>query len=704
MSDVNEINNHEEKEQGMVLFGFQPQTQAQAQAQPIHEGEEVSKGQLDAFFDALQSHVEAASEYEHFTNVTNIIMRGLRGAGNNPEVNGLIADFTQFTNDATAEGLEISNAKATAVNQAYLNDAAEEIGIDQEKFNVIRGRFQGLTTRLETFMRSNPANPAIAKIINRTSKNLIALSGKNEIKVDDYYVGRSGVKAEVGENRELRQLLLDSIEAAVIAAKECAEENKIVEIKPAGESFDEYLAFNITQMAMKGGFVNSVFDENYEIQEKLANKDERINFYKRIDKNLIGVKKENLEKAINDIKFFAQKQKNIRNCEFSLVDVKNLIENHEYKWEEKKECFQSIKECIRDNWKKFKVDEVRDLLNYNLESEDQALEWIKKFGKVVRNQIVDAKENDKFSISDMLVVSEEVSRCVSHFIEKKREEKHQAEIKEQAAAKKRQEEAKQHRIVVAEDRMHRSISLMSVDAVNKLKDADPTLLISSKEYKNLRVASESFQKLCKQIQPAQGKELSDENIIKLIETAEKTQENAQAYTDYKLNALGTKAPNTTELKRLQAAANAGAEATDTLSWIREYTVSRAIINGPDEAIKAVEKQVFNGEVTQRKLAEMLYLKNVKKGLDARPQTFDVEVALNYKTMNKEVDTLMKNEAFIRATQNVQIDLRGEHAQTQIYSSFMQIARELRRPGAEQQHNQRHNQQQHQQQRQNQGPT
>ncbi len=76
--------------------------------------------------------------------------------------------------------------------------------------------------------------------------------------------------------------------------------------------------------------------------------------------------------------------------------------------------------------------------------------------------------------------------------------------------------------------------------------------------------------------------------------------------------MGTKAPNNTELKRLQAAANAGAEATDTLSWIREYTVSRAIINGPDEAIKAVEEQVFNGEVTQRKLAEMLYLKNVKK--------------------------------------------------------------------------------------------
>ncbi len=149
------------------------------------------------------------------------------------------------------------------------------------------------------------------------------------------------------------------------------------------------------------------------------------------------------------------------------------------------------------------------------------MDWTKKSGKVVRNQIVDAKENDKISISDMLVVSEEVSRCVSHFIEKKGEEKHQAEIKEQAAAKKQQEEAKQHRIEVAEDRMHRSISLMSVDAVNKLKDADPTLLISSKEYKNLRVASESFQKLCKLIQPSKGKELSDENIIKVIETAEK---------------------------------------------------------------------------------------------------------------------------------------------------------------------------------------
>ncbi len=81
-------------------------------------------------------------------------MRGLKGAGNNPEVNGLIADFTQFTKDATAEGWEVSNAKATAVNQAYLNDAAEEIGIDQEKFNVIRHRFQGLTTRLENFMLS----------------------------------------------------------------------------------------------------------------------------------------------------------------------------------------------------------------------------------------------------------------------------------------------------------------------------------------------------------------------------------------------------------------------------------------------------------------------------------------------------------------------------------------------------------------------
>lgn len=188
-----------------------------------------------------------------------------------------------------------------------------------------------------------------------------------------------------------------------------------------------------------------------------------------------------------------------------------------------------------------------------------------------------------------------------------------------------------------------------------LRKADPFYVISSSQYSNLRDSMYRLEKI--------GKNLDvltypmDENSYRknagtALNAADDAEVCASEYTDYKLNKLGKSKPNELETKRINAAKATKAAALEAQKHVWD-SVMESLEDLPDEKkLNAVEEVVVEGEkYSQKSLARLLYFKLVREGVDSGAIT-DLDDALSFETMEKNVSKLTADPCFKTAAKSV----------------------------------------------------
>ncbi len=221
--------------------------------------------------------------------------------------------------------------------------------------------------------------------------------------------------------------------------------------------------------------------------------------------------------------------------------------------------------------------------------------------------------------------------------------------------------------------MFSRIDVFAENLLKAVRDADPMLMRSSNQYKDLKSSVEnllSFEKDAHK-RVKNGEAVVDEFIGRLTAMLNHMDNMALQYTNYKRAALGGRNPNSIETKRLNVANQTRESASAMAEAIRIYHLEVTRYQEPETMIKAVELEVHasNPAYREKQLGEMLYLQLVKKSLKENPD-LDVQGALEYKHMNREVDKLMAEPAFTKVVNGVPENLEGENAQKLIYASFI----------------------------------
>lgn len=206
-----------------------------------------------------------------------------------------------------------------------------------------------------------------------------------------------------------------------------------------------------------------------------------------------------------------------------------------------------------------------------------------------------------------------------------------------------------------------------------VNNADPTLLISSSQFKAYKKSVSEANSLAQQFEAKryEGGKIQYNEVKALLKAADKMETCAADYAEYKVDALGGKKPNQTEMRRLQAAERGGAEAYRIRKSVREFTIETVAKQGDGKILEAVERQVQDtATVGKHELAEMLYLQNVRKIYEDNPQKITMKDALSYDTMQDAVAQLERSPAFKKAVENIPEGLTGEQAQNAVYAEYM----------------------------------
>ncbi len=227
---------------------------------------------------------------------------------------------------------------------------------------------------------------------------------------------------------------------------------------------------------------------------------------------------------------------------------------------------------------------------------------------------------------------------------------------------------------IGPDGMFNRIDVFAESLLKSINDADPMLMRSSRQFKDLKASVEdllSFERYThEQYRDAQVG--VDEFIGKLTNMRKYTQQMASKYLDYKTNALGGKTPNAIETKRINVSKLTDATADAIGETIRTYNLESTKDKTPEDMIAAVEKEVHTPDAPDRKqqLAEILYLQMIRKNWENKPE-LDVRGLLDYKTMKNQVENIIKDPAFEKAIDRIKDDLLGKNASDLMYGSYMQ---------------------------------
>ena len=189
-------------------------------------------------------------------------------------------------------------------------------------------------------------------------------------------------------------------------------------------------------------------------------------------------------------------------------------------------------------------------------------------------------------------------------------------------------------------------------AIKAIKDADPMLMKSSSQYKQLRKDAEQMDKMASEFWKAEqnGTSISQDKIDRLLSMTYQTENSGKAYVEYKVDALGRKnaIPNDIERKRIAAGQNSVVASASIREEIRNYTIEHNRAYGPMGVIEAVDKQLDNLDLSSKEtIAQKLYLDILKKS-KPKPSMDVVEQALEMNTMEKGVKAIMESPAFKNA--------------------------------------------------------
>lgn len=522
------------------------------------------------------------------------------------------------------------------------------------------------------------------------------MSDVNEININENYNQEiQGNQAEesryvvaAGSNDEERQGLLDQISAYIDVISKAAD-NQFVTL--SGDTKKEKMWQRTIQMVKSLGKKLEATDEELPkldiediTEEDLTSQKGKEAFLGKMDEFLLKIQREDdyvFDPLSKKVKKYTHIAENYKKSEWDFNKVKTVIEDKSYSWEERKKLLQSLHKIVSSS--KVNTSSL-PLVDKYLESEEKALDWLKALGKIAYNNI---KTGDPSKIKNVLDLTE----YLAIIADSKLETIHTTDIQNRLQAADEAAENEKNKI----DSKYRNIIKQSSERAYKtVKDADPTLLISSKQYKNLRAATEKLNERFKEINDnREGDYLSETDMRELIDLAKAVDASSDAYTDYKRNSLGNKRPNKTEQSRINAAVDSKQMANTILKVIHNYTVEAAMVDGPANAISVLENRVQSGNVSERKLAEMLYLESLKKVYEANQDKEVLEVLLDYDKMTAGVEDFLKDPSFKAAADKLTIDKQGSDAQKEIYTLYL----ETRTRADQQKQNQRQNlpRQQHQ---------
>jgi hypothetical protein len=206
-----------------------------------------------------------------------------------------------------------------------------------------------------------------------------------------------------------------------------------------------------------------------------------------------------------------------------------------------------------------------------------------------------------------------------------------------------------------------------------VRGADPLLMKSSQEYKNyketVREAEEEFNQYQKDLD--RKGELEFDQVFELMGTANMMEQRATYYAEYKMNALNGKAPNHTELKRLQAAELGHAFADNIRRAVITHTLQNAKDKSPDELLNNVNDLMLGNVVRHpHHLAELLYLENVRQMYGKKRGGFNMQEALSYDNIQEGARKIEQDPVFKKVSRNMGLNPSAQDAQRTFYNNYM----------------------------------
>lgn len=206
-----------------------------------------------------------------------------------------------------------------------------------------------------------------------------------------------------------------------------------------------------------------------------------------------------------------------------------------------------------------------------------------------------------------------------------------------------------------------------------VRGADPLLMKSSVDYKFYKETVMETEELINRYQKDLDRKgtLEWDQVLDLIEAANMTERRATHYAEYKMEALNGKAPNHTELKRLQAAELGHACADNIRRAVITHTLQNAKKKSQLDLLENVNELMLGGVVRHpHHLAELLYLENVRQMYGKKPGGFNMQEALSYDNIQEGARKIEQDPAFKKVARNMDLDPESAEAQRRYYHSYM----------------------------------
>jgi hypothetical protein len=206
-----------------------------------------------------------------------------------------------------------------------------------------------------------------------------------------------------------------------------------------------------------------------------------------------------------------------------------------------------------------------------------------------------------------------------------------------------------------------------------VRGADPLLMKSSQEYKDYKATVMETEELFNQYQKDLDRsgELELDQAFELIGAANMVEQRATHYAEYKMGALNGKAPNHTELKRLQAAELGHVFADNIRRAVITHTLQNAKKKSQLDLLENVNELMLGGVVRHpHHLAELLYLENVRQMYGKKPGGFNMQEALSYDNIQEGARKIEQDPAFKKVARNMELDPESAGAQRRYYQSYM----------------------------------
>lgn len=203
-----------------------------------------------------------------------------------------------------------------------------------------------------------------------------------------------------------------------------------------------------------------------------------------------------------------------------------------------------------------------------------------------------------------------------------------------------------------------------------VKDADPMLMKSSDEFKAYKKEVLGAEKQVAQFKKdwKSGKPVSEEQLREMLFSATRIERSGQIYTNYKLDALGDKAPNATELKRLKAAAAGSSYAEDIRRAVHEYTMENAKKMDTDTLLNTIgNRATFCGS-----MSEVVYFNLINSQYKKDKNAEKLMEALSFDNIQKGKKQIEADPAFQKAANSFSNETFSYERQQQIYDKYMKV--------------------------------